>query len=1113
MKALVKAPQPAGPPAAFTPARSLLLQRKCACAAGAPECAACHQKEAKQKTEDEKKLPQPGQKIQRASAGGKTPAATPPIVNTVLNSPGRPMDVPARSFMESRFGRDFGGVRIHTDRTAAESAQAVDAHAYTVGQHIVFDQGKYEPHSAAGQQLLAHELAHTVQQHGLQRHSDHLPLAETGEYRNLEREADDAARSALNGSRPALSSHPAQPLISRAKTATSKEPTKDEQPDRDWEPVSAGSRLGTVGVKQKAKPGRGADERIMAFNMGKLELPSEKGPVLKTWQDRANAGALEAIMEPGEEEPRTRAGLKQDRPRTDELRDIWRQKVGWTEDEADAKWKAGGGAAAKFIPPQVKDGSATRTCQVDHILELQFGGSNDRNNLQMLDGDPNQKSGRELFRYLKEKATAIRNVLDAENPNNPVQLIQLHFDTVTQSATPICQQCCTVEKKAMAGAAATPGESVEGAKGEPFALSAGGTATSIIIPTDLVKDKKKPVEVRNSPIPENKSASTLISGLLLDTLRRDKNQMAAVLDTGSRLPVTVEKEKPVDLHVAKDGKLSLPHGRQNLKFHYPYLSDGVFTELKLNDDGSISGRGSLTPSVSFLPKLEVKFDKDAFGLAVPIKKPNPPIPGAKITEAEIGLDLAPQFKPYGHLAFELAPGGKKVLDGQLELSADANGLVADGLIHVFLPGVDNAEGHLTYRNQEWSGGAKIETSQLQTKLKYIKSGSVEVTFGKGHLGATGTVMLNLPHTEGVEASLYYERQRWVFKGKGTFNPPRLKPVTIAIEYDGTHIEGMAETEFEFHSLKGKIKVLYRDEHFSGEGTIEINKGRAKGKLHVKMHPNARFSGEGELTYQISENLIATAGIEVNDKEEVRFKGALEFPKPIPLFKPFGDEYKFFEVGIEIPIPGASIGPIGLKATIKGSLSAGYQIGPGELRNAKIQAAFNPLDENPDLDVDVGAQLYIGASAHITGKISGGVEVSVGVAAVGGNLTITATATLEGHVASKATIHYQKSKLTVDADFEALLALAIDLALQACVTAEAGVWKLKVSTEKCWTLAKYHYDPGLKLGMKLKKPIHWGSDEGFQFPSVNDFDWNPPSVDPKDVLEKTFSNAPTKEEDK
>ena len=66
--------------------------------------------------------------------------------------------------MEPRIGHDLSEVRIHTGRLADESARAVDAHAYTVGQHAVFAADQFHPRSREGRRLLAHELAHTVQQ-------------------------------------------------------------------------------------------------------------------------------------------------------------------------------------------------------------------------------------------------------------------------------------------------------------------------------------------------------------------------------------------------------------------------------------------------------------------------------------------------------------------------------------------------------------------------------------------------------------------------------------------------------------------------------------------------------------------------------------------------------------------------------------------------------------------------------------------------------------------------------------------------------------------------------------------------------------------------------------
>jgi hypothetical protein len=69
-----------------------------------------------------------------------------------------------RRYFEPRFGQNFGSVRIHQDREAAESAESLGARAYTVGRAIVFGAGEYQPRTAAGRRLLAHELAHVVQQ-------------------------------------------------------------------------------------------------------------------------------------------------------------------------------------------------------------------------------------------------------------------------------------------------------------------------------------------------------------------------------------------------------------------------------------------------------------------------------------------------------------------------------------------------------------------------------------------------------------------------------------------------------------------------------------------------------------------------------------------------------------------------------------------------------------------------------------------------------------------------------------------------------------------------------------------------------------------------------------
>ncbi|MBN6545228.1 eCIS core domain-containing protein, partial [Actinacidiphila bryophytorum] len=85
-------------------------------------------------------------------------------VHAVVGGGGSPLEPEVRGDMEARLGADFGDVRVHTDAAAHESAQAVNAHAYTVGSHVVFQRDAYDPGSHQGRTTLAHELTHVVQQ-------------------------------------------------------------------------------------------------------------------------------------------------------------------------------------------------------------------------------------------------------------------------------------------------------------------------------------------------------------------------------------------------------------------------------------------------------------------------------------------------------------------------------------------------------------------------------------------------------------------------------------------------------------------------------------------------------------------------------------------------------------------------------------------------------------------------------------------------------------------------------------------------------------------------------------------------------------------------------------
>lgn len=175
-----------------------------------------------------------GRLAQQPALTAQLESGIPPIVREVLASPGQPLDPETRAFMEPRFGHDFSRVQVHTDAKAAQSARAVNALAYAIGQNVVFAPGQYRPTTPAGQQLLAHELTHTVQQDFSPVAQPQLALGDSED--TAEHEAGRVARSvAAGGLAGIIHNEPAgmlrrqAPPAPRAETRSTAELTSEER--------------------------------------------------------------------------------------------------------------------------------------------------------------------------------------------------------------------------------------------------------------------------------------------------------------------------------------------------------------------------------------------------------------------------------------------------------------------------------------------------------------------------------------------------------------------------------------------------------------------------------------------------------------------------------------------------------------------------------------------------------------------------------------------------------------------------------------------------------------------------------------------------------------------
>jgi Domain of unknown function (DUF4157) len=213
-------------PRSFTPVSTGLVQRKCTSCGqhtmAGGECAECRQN----------KLT-----LQRHSNHQHELSEVPPIVDEVLRSPGQSLDAGIRAFMESHFRHDFSRVRVHTDSEAAESAQAVNALAYTTGHHIVFTNNNYAPETLQGQQLLAHELTHVVQQS--KGSGSSLPLLKVADSASIqEREAHDFSSAVMPGYRPLLPTPSDTPLSLQKQPKNTPTSDKEKKPQQTAIPLS-----------------------------------------------------------------------------------------------------------------------------------------------------------------------------------------------------------------------------------------------------------------------------------------------------------------------------------------------------------------------------------------------------------------------------------------------------------------------------------------------------------------------------------------------------------------------------------------------------------------------------------------------------------------------------------------------------------------------------------------------------------------------------------------------------------------------------------------------------------------------------------------------------------
>lgn len=849
---------------------------------------------------------------------------------------------------------------------------------------------------------------------------------------------------------------------------------------------------------------------LININVTDFDLPKDKGDVKDKYE--AYIGQLFSVVE------LSNANNKRtfhDTRRLD-LLNKWKTKVAWDNiDESqlnDSEKKIYYTVKASLDPNEVKDGGKIYkkwTNNIDHIIELQLAGSDGIDNLQILPSDPNQKSGRAINETIGKITDDFKNAKGSNYYKTSNQQLKINIQSVAFTGTSF------PDINGVVFPVETQLQNLKGKKEikkNTLKFQAGSNKAEAEVEEDKLK-KDKFEELTQTTI--NKSFSRFIPLIYIDNVGEKGKGFHGKFNhqTGSRkLPIDMKNNSAVMI-LKSDAENNLKFSPAEKKlaenaitFYYPYLSPGKITSLK-ETNGEISGTAKIYPSVKFIKELDIHFSKDEFKISKDIKITSP-IQGLKVTESNISLNLFPDFQAQGSISFAVGNEKKPLMKGKIDAGVDTSGFFAKGEGEFFIPNVDEAKAKIEYKkiDNKYSLLANVNAKITSKNNKFLKGGNIDATYRDGKVEATGNIDLDIPNTKNTNIKVQYINSNWLIKGKTTVAVPKINDVTLDIIYDlgKNKLTGIGETDFTYKSFKGHIKIKYDDGKVSGDGTLDVTKGKIKGNAAVKLSPNGSLSGEGNITLQLKKDIEGTAGIIFDEKGKFTVKGKIKVLKPYTLFAGKNFEKMLLNQSKSFPLPGVSAGPIGVQLEIKLVSMFKAGIGPAELRDIEIEAQFNPFEDDKNPSFKFSTNLNIAAFAELSASIQASIVLDALIANLKGGIKVTGIMRLNASINTKLTIEYANDVFVVSSDLSAFLALLLLLNIEGIVEANIaegylGHW------EKSWLLKQFSYSPpGLNVGVSL--PIRYASNEPFKYPSINDFKIIEPKLDSESMTKDTVGKT-------
>jgi Domain of unknown function (DUF4157) len=995
-----------------------------------------------------------------AEGGGPADADVAPSVEERLahsRGQGSPLPPAVLADMEKQLGKDLSGVVVHSDADAAELCKELNAQAFTVGSDVYFAPGEFAPETDAGRELLAHELAHVVQQSGsgadVRRRIEPVPPS-SGNSTKLQA-LETMVIPAVKSRHLPLYSFLAQPPDNKLRRIRS----YDRQGVNQRSVWRNSVRVNRDAIREKLT------------TRGIAVPPSDEQRISFVVSGNTITGSLNQLQN----------------------------------------------ARLLKIPNWDRQGNNV-SFDVDHIVELQVSGQhgggvgNSIQNMELLDHTANITSGSTIKAGIYSRLNDY--LASCTPPMERDTFLATHdvvFERVTAEAGANSAAWWTKAdiENAEHLLPATPAPESHAGTAKQFVLSSGPGGTEV-----GRFDHDATVNV----ISPTGAAARRLAGLVINTITLN-NQTGSdssggpigTIQSSWDLPEAWTPAQPnVILNLQADGDYrGFPASMPPLSLEFSHLSPVNLDEVSI-ERGKLHAEGQLTPSIELLnAPIAVTLDgRDiTFSLDYGPESINLPLPGVTIDDATLSIFYSTErgLGLGGAILFSVANSGT----GELNASVSTSGGVRfEGVFTFDRKLFDRARLRAWWRDGELGAEGEIGID-TPDKIKGVRSANLAVTVNGSNWAFVGGAALSIPGVEQASVSARKTDAGLVIGGELSLTSNAAIrsghiTVTCAKEDGEWKVSATGTAQPAIPGIESHLNVAYNDGAFTAEFSGGYHRGLLSGSVTVGATncavgadgrpsgdplPNGALNvyGSGAATIQVAPWLQGTAGIRFDPSGEVTVSGEIGIPDEVQIFARKEINRSLFDLAVQVPlVPG-------VVAEVGGGLTAVAGIGPGVIDQMRIGITYNPAHEE-DTHVTGDAHLRVPANAGLRLSARAGIGLGITGASATGGLEIGGTLGIEGAATAGVQIDWTPS---TGLDLTAELALSAQPSFTFDIGGYVSVRALGINVyDKRWQLGSYAFGSDYRFGISL--PVHYHEGQPFDV-SLDDVKFEVPNISPGEIV--------------